>query len=145
MKKIAALPIFDRLVDDNLDEKFELEAKRFITFEELKESISADLTRLLNTKISEFWVEYSKSMMIPFSYGINATAPSMSETVFEIQDLESRISQIIKEYEPRLKNVRVEIVSYGVDPGRAGVQIDAEVADGDKRIPLSFPIVMETQ
>ena len=144
MKKIAALPIFDRLVDEDVEHSFELEAKRFVSLEELKISIANDLSRLLNTKISPFWVEYSKTMMMPFSYGVNATAPNRAETVFEIQDLEARISQVIAEYEPRLKNVRVQVVSYGADPCKAGVQVDGEVIDEGKRIPLSFPIVMET-
>ena len=144
MKKISVLPLFDRLVDENIDESFETVAKRFIELDELQESIEQDLTRLLNTKISPFWVDYSKTMKIPFSYGINSTAPSCAETVFEIKDLESRIRQVISEFEPRLTNVQVHIVSIGVDPGKAYLQIDACVADNNKRIPLSFPIVMET-
>lgn len=144
MKKIAALPIFDRLVDENIEESFEMEAKRYISLEELKESIAEDLSRLLNTRISPFWVDYSKKMMIPFSYGINSTAPSYAETVFEIQDLEGRIRRVISEFEPRLANVQVHVLSLGADPGKACVQIDADFSDGDKRIPLSFPIVMET-
>ena len=144
MKKVSALPIFDRLIDENIEEPFEIEAKHYITLDELQKSISQDLTRLLNTRISSFWIDYSKTMMIPFSYGINATAPSNAETVFEIKDLESRIRRVISEFEPRLANVQVHIISYGIDPGKAYVQIDANVTDGDKRIPLSFPIVMET-
>ncbi len=143
MRKVAVLPIFDRLVDDNPKESFEIEAKHYISIDELQESISNDLERLLNTKISSFWVDYSKTMMIPFSYGINSTAPSSAETVFEIQDLENRISRVIAEFEPRLTNVQVQVVSFGMDPGKAYLQIDADVAAGNKRVPLSFPIVME--
>ena len=145
MKKIAALPLFDRLVDLDPKESFEIEVKRYVSLEELKESISNDLTKLLNTRLSPFWVEYSKEMMIPYSYGINATAPSSVETVFEIQDLESRIRHVIAEFEPRLTNTSVHIISIGLDPGKTFVQIDADVFDGKKRVPLSFPIVMETQ
>ena len=144
MKKVSVLPLFDRLVDENVDASFEVEARRFISFDELKESITKDLTLLLNTKISPFWVEYSKTMKIPFSYGINSTAPSSAETVFEIQDLENRIKQVISNFEPRLKNVQVQILTMGVTPGKADVQIDADVAAGNLRVPLSFSIVMET-
>lgn len=145
LKKIAALPIFDRLVDENTKESFEIEVKRFVSLEELKQSISNDLTKLLNTRISPFWVEYSKKMMIPYSYGINSTAPSSVETVFEIQDLEHRIRHVITVFEPRLTNVSVHIISVGVNPGTASIQIDSDIFDGKKRVPLSFPIVMETQ
>ncbi len=144
MKKVSVLPLFDRLVDENPDASSEVEARRFISFDELKESITKDLTLLLNTKISPFWVEYSKTMKIPFSYGINSTAPSSAETVFEIQDLENRIKQVISNFEPRLKNVQVQILTMGVTPGKADVQIDADVAAGNLRVPLSFSIVMET-
>lgn len=144
MKKVSVLPLFDRLVDENPDASSEVSARRFISFDELKESITKDLTLLLNTKISPFWVEYSKTMKIPFSYGINSTAPSSAETVFEIQDLENRIKQVISNFEPRLKNVQVQILTMGVTPGKADVQIDADVAAGNLRVPLSFSIVMET-
>ena len=144
MKKVSVLPLFDRLIDENPDASFEVSARRFISFDELKESITKDLTLLLNTKISPFWVDYSKTMKIPFSYGINSTAPSSAETVFEIQDLENRIKQVISTFEPRLKNVQVQILTMGVTPGKADVQIDADVAAGSLRVPLSFSIVMET-
>lgn len=143
MKKVSVLPLFDRLIDENPDASFEVSARRFISFDELKESITKDLTLLLNTKISPFWVDYSKTMKIPFSYGINSTAPSSAETVFEIQDLENRIKQVISTFEPRLKNVQVQILTMGVTPEKADVQIDADVAAGSLRVPLSFSIVME--
>lgn len=144
MKKVSVLPLFDRLIDENPDASFEVSARRFISFDELKESITKDLTLLLNTKISPFWVDYSKTMKIPFSYGINSTAPSSAETVFEIQDLENRIKQVISTFEPRLKNVQVQILTMGVTPGKADVQIDADVVADNLRVPLSFSIVMET-
>ncbi len=143
MKKVSVLPLFDRLVDEDVDASSEVEARRFISLNELKESITKDLTLLLNTKISPFWVEYSKTMKIPFSYGINSTAPSSAETVFEIQDLENRIKRVISDFESRLKNVQVQILTMGVIPGKADVQIDADVAAGNLRVPLSFSIVME--
>ena len=145
MRKVAVLPIFDRLVDDNPEESFEIEAKHYISIDDLHESISKDLTLLLNTKISPFWVDFSKTMKIPFSYGVTCTAPSSAETVFEIQDLESRVKRVISEFESRLTNVQVHVVSYGVDPGKAYLQIDADVIEGNKRVPLSFPIVMDMQ
>ena len=144
MKKVSVLPLFDRLVDEDVDASSEIEARRFISLDELKESITKDLTFLLNTKISPFWVEYSKTMKIPFSYGINSTAPSSAETVFEIQDLEERIRQTIADFEPRLKNVQIQILTMGVTPGNADVLIDADVVAGNLRVPLSFSIVMET-
>jgi len=144
MKKVSVLPLFDRLVDEDVDASSEIEARRFISLDELKESITKDLTFLLNTKISPFWVEYSKTMKIPFSYGINSTAPSSAETVFEIQDLEERIRQTIADFEPRLKNVQIQILTMGVTPGNADVLIDADVIAGNLRVPLSFSIVMET-
>ena len=143
MKKVSVLPLFDRLVDEDADASTEVEARRFISFDELKESITKDLTLLLNTKISPFWVEYSKTMKIPFSYGINSTAPSSSETVFEIQELENRIRRVISNFEPRLKNIHIQILTMGVTPGKSDVQIDADVAAGNFRVPLTFSIVME--
>ena len=144
MKKVSVLPLFDRLVNEDMDAPSEVEARRFISFDELKESITKDLSLLLNTKISPFWLEYSKTMKIPFSYGINSTAPSSAETVFDIQDLENRIKRVIIDFEPRLMNVQVQVLALGATPGKADVQIDADVFASNKRVPLSFSIVMET-
>lgn len=141
MKHVATLPIFDRLIDENVEQSSEHNLKKYISLDELKESIMRDLSLLMNTRVSSFWMGFPSAL--PYSYGISITAPNYAETVFEIQALENRATKVITMFEPRLKNVKVHIINYGVDPGKAFMQIDADVMLDEKRIPLSFPIVME--
>ncbi|MBQ3564985.1 MAG: type VI secretion system baseplate subunit TssE [Alphaproteobacteria bacterium] len=143
MKHIGVTPLFDRLIDDDVESMSEKIDKKHVSLEGLKESIREDLTRLLNTKISPFWVEYTKHMAMPFSYGINLTAPSAAETVFEIQNLENLINQVIAKYEPRIQNARAHLIPTESNLSKAYIQIDADLIVGEKRTSLTFPIFVE--
>lgn len=143
MKNAGTLPIFDRLVDENIEESFEKVEKKYVSSDELKESIKKDLSLLLNTRVSPFWYSYAQGASMPYLYGANITAPNFAETVFEIQTLENRIKQVIERFEPRLKNIQVHFVSLGANPGSAFIQIDADVLINKQRTPLTFPIVVD--
>ena len=143
MKNVGILPIFDRLVDENLEEPFEKIAKKYVSENELKESIMNDLSLLLNTRVSPFWREYEDKISMPYIYGADITAPNSVETVFEIQALESKVKRVIDLFEPRLSNTQVHFTSLGANPGSACVQINADVLINQQRVPLTFPIVVD--
>ena len=145
MNKVAVLPLFDKLIDLNPEEKEEKSFDKNISLEDLQASIHQDLTFLLNTRFAPLWSEYSTSYVFPYAYGANLTAPAMAETVFEIQDLERKISAAIQQFEPRLKNTKVYIVNTGVDPSKVFVNIDADIFVDGKRTPLTFPVLMDVQ
>ena len=131
-------PLFDRLTDDDLEESFEPKIKSYISLQELQESIAEDLSRLLNTRVSDFWRDYDT----PYSYGINATCPTSVDNEFEIQELENRIDSVIKNFETRLKNVAAHVISRD-NVGNLHLIIDAQMVDHDHLTPLSFPVVIK--
>jgi type VI secretion system protein ImpF len=139
MANVAITSLFDKLIDENPEESFEKNPKRFFTIGELQDSILKDLTYLLNTRVSPFW----KQNRLPFSYGVNITAPMSVENVFEIQELESRIDEVIGQFEPRLINAKSTVVNMGNDPSAIFVTIDAMIHSENHRTPLSFPLVIE--
>ncbi|MDR1236011.1 MAG: type VI secretion system baseplate subunit TssE [Holosporaceae bacterium] len=143
MENVSFTPLFERLTDDKPEESFEKKPKRFSTFRELQESIITDLSRLLNTRVSPFWKKCAGKTAIPYSYGVNVTAPASAENVFEIQELESRIDGVIRQFEPRLINAKSRVVGVGSDPSNVFVNIDAVINVENRRAILSFPIVID--
>ncbi|MDR2781031.1 MAG: type VI secretion system baseplate subunit TssE [Holosporaceae bacterium] len=143
MEGAAIIPLFERLIDDNQDELFEKNTKRISTFREFQESILRDLSRLLNTRVSVSWKNYPSKITIPYSYGVNVTAPMSVENVFEIRELESRIDDVIRKFEPRLINAKSQVVGVGSGPSGVFVNIEAIVNIENRKTPLSFPIVID--
>ncbi|MDR1333611.1 MAG: type VI secretion system baseplate subunit TssE [Holosporaceae bacterium] len=144
MENVATVPLFERLIDDNPEEPFEKHPKRFLTFRELQESILRDLSCLLNTRASLFWKDCAGNAAIPYSYGVNVTAPTSAENVFEIQTLESRIDGVVRLFESRLTNAKSNVMGSGRDPSNVFVNIEATMNIEHRKMPLSFPIVIDT-
>jgi len=141
MSNVAFVPLFERLIDEDLDEVFEATPKRFSTPEELRSSIQKDLENLLNTRSASLWKKFDSSAL--YSYGVNITAPASAPNVFEIQKLESEIDDAIKQFEPRLIDAKSRLVCIEDDPSKVRVSIDAMVMLENRKTPLSFPIVID--
>jgi type VI secretion system protein ImpF len=144
MEVAASVPLFERLIDDNPEESFEKHSKRFLTFLELQESVLRDLSYLLNTRVSPFWKNYADNTATPYSYGVNVTAPTSAENVFEIQALESRVDEVVRLFEPRLVNAKSSVVGPGSDPSNVFVNVEATMDMEHRKMPLSFPVVIDT-
>lgn len=54
------------------------------------------------------------------------------------------MEEAIKIFEPRLLNIKVNIIRLNNNLGSLSATIDADVKLGKERIQLSFPIVVET-
>ncbi|MDR1375785.1 MAG: type VI secretion system baseplate subunit TssE [Holosporaceae bacterium] len=136
------IPLFEKLTDKDPETLFEKNSRRLLTLDELQNSIREDLMRLLNTRIAILWK--NRKDLSPFSYGINITAPTSAENVFETQELENNIDKIIKQFEPRLGNVKSKVVGVGNDPRSLFVSIDATVEFENQKAQLSFPVVIDS-
>jgi type VI secretion system lysozyme-like protein len=139
----ALKPLFEKLIDEDTDVTFEKNPKHFSSLAELQNSILEDLSRLLNTRLSVFWRDFSeKNYATPFSYGINITSEISSENSANMQQLETRIDKIIRQFEPRLIDAKSHFQGIGSDPSFISVKIDATVMFENKRAPLTFPVVI---
>ena len=145
MPKLSITPLFEKLLDEDTEIPFEKVPNAFMTFEELQKSIMDDVSRLLNTRISVFWKDYAqKNQMTPFSYGVDITAAISTENVVEMRELEVRIENALKTFEPRLIEPKVYVQGVGNDPSSLFINIDALVEMENRRVPLSFPVVLNT-
>ena len=143
MENVVTAPLFERLTDDNTEVAFEKNPKRYVKIAEQQELILKDLSRLLNTRVALFWQHYMSKMTVPYAYGVNATCTISAENIFEIQELEKRIDNVIKQFEPRLINAKTHVVSTGTDPSTLFMNIDAEIVIEGHKTPLTFPVVVD--
>ncbi|MDR2646288.1 MAG: type VI secretion system baseplate subunit TssE [Holosporaceae bacterium] len=142
MVNAAATTLFEKLIDENPEESYEKKFNGFSTVNHMQDSILKDLSYLLNTRVSSLWKRIGNK--VPYSYGVNITAPSSAENVFEIQELESKINDAIEQFEPRLINAKSQVINFGNDSSCIFVNIEAQVIFENRKVPLSFPIILDT-
>lgn len=142
MDYAAVAPIFDRLIDEDIDTPFDSQPKQFLSFEELQMSIIHDLSDLLNTRAALSWQMCVEKIAAPFAYGVNMKVPTSPESVSEIQELELNINRAIRDFEPRLIDAHAHVVAVGDPAGKLLITIDAIVAYKNHHSPLSFPIAI---
>lgn len=140
------VPLFEKLIDEDIEVPFEKNPKRTSSLAEFQEYIIDDLTKLLNTRVSVYWREFAeKNYVSPFAYGINITPDISTENVESLTELETRIRTVIEQFEPRLTNIEVHAQVSTNDPSYLFVNIDAIVLFEDRKAPLSFPVVIKHQ
>lgn len=144
MEDVTTTPLFERLTDEELDILFENNPKRFSSLSEKQSLILKDLSVLLNTRVALLWQNYVSKVPIPYAYGVNVTCTVSAENIFEIQQLEKRIDDVIKRFEPRLINAKSHVMGTGTDPSTLFVNIEAEVMIRGHKTPLTFPVVVES-
>lgn len=138
-------PLFERLTDEELDVPFEKTPKRFTSLSEKQSLILKDLSLLLNTRVAILWQNYLSRLPVPYSYGVNVTCTVSAENIFEIQQLEKRIDDAIRRFEPRLINAKSHVIGTGTDPSTLFINIEAEIMIHGHQTPLTFPVVVNSQ
>lgn len=145
MPKVSIAPLFERLTDENTEIPFEKVPKSFSSLEEMRASIIEDISRLLNTRISAFWRDYEqKNRITPFSYGVDISAALSTENTAEMRALEAHIEKALRTFEPRLIDPKVYVQGTENDPGSLFINIDASIIMENRRIPMSFPVILNT-
>lgn len=143
MKTSTAIPLFDRLVDDDVDVISEPIPYRFMNEQDCYDFIRQDLERLLNTRVAMIWRPNTHNSNVPFSYGVNATCTVSAENIFEIQELEKRIDDVIALFEPRLINAKSHVLKTGIEPSTLFISIDAQLDIEGKQKFVTFPVVVD--
>jgi type VI secretion system protein ImpF len=141
--KSSLLPsILDRLIEPRDDEPVDL-SSRGQSVRELEEAVRRDLQDLLNTRrtaIDGFPddAELSRSLLtfgLPELTSFNPTVPDQRRT---LQDI---IERTIRQFEPRLMDVRVTSISADAASGR-GLRMCVEAML--KVFPAPLPITFDT-
>lgn len=133
--------LFDRLVDEYPHRQREATPRRGLDADELYASIQRELVRVLTTRCPLSGDEALTRRRSVIDYGLPDLEEGGRATVKEDR---MRLARIIREtieaYEPRLKNVEVEVVTPLDGRGRLTVSVDAHLAMEHLREPLSFSI-----
>jgi type VI secretion system protein ImpF len=138
--------VLDRLIDEDPGSSKESFKQRYQIIRELKDSLKRDLEQLLNTRwrCRQWPPDLSELQVSLVNYGI----PDFTGVHFtskERQDeLKDVIETVIRNYEPRLSEVTVEIVADNDTENRScHFRIDALLMVDPAPEPISFDTKME--
>jgi len=136
--------LFDRLVDMHPHRQREATPLRGLDPDELYASIERELVRVLTTRCPLSGDEALTRQRTVIDYGLPDLEDGGRATVKEDRMRLARlIRETIEAYEPRLRNVEVEVNDPTGNSGGGGrlvVSVDAKLAMEHLREPLSFSI-----
>lgn len=148
--KGAPIPLFEKLIDEDLGVSEEIPVKRYYNRFELIQSIQDELSRILNTRAGVKKSDYdqlardSKNFALPQMYGLSDFSHYDATAKGSYPRIAKLCENAIRMYEPRLKNPVITIT--GFDPNKAKLMaiIDAELNVTDFQEEVTFPLEIET-
>lgn len=107
------LSVLDRLLDDDPESRVEAPQRQANTLRMLRDAVRRDLENLLNTRcrvnlLPEHFPELKDSLA---NYGLPDFTGASLKIANEPDRLGAVIEEVISTFEPRLKNVRVEMLN----------------------------------
>lgn len=114
--------------------------------EGLRESVSRELSRLLNTRCPLTAEELAGRPRTVLEYGLADWSPAHARDPAALSVLEAEARCAIEAYEPRLREVRVKAEPVTGRDREVRLTIDAVLAvEGGGREPVSFPMLVGRQ
>lgn len=103
--------VLDRLIDLDPDNRFETARDRAQLLRDLKKSVRRDLENLLNTRVSftDLPTDLPQLQTSLANYGIPDFGTMIVDSSNSIEGLRSRIEDVIRRYETRFQDVKVEL------------------------------------
>ena len=136
--------LFDRLVDiPDWDERER--PLRVLNSEQLKASVRRELERLLNTRCSIPLHQVSEEERSVVNYGIPDFSSLSPHNADDHTLIASIVGQTITAFEPRLRQVRVEVGPVSAAESALWLNISAELAVGMFAEPVSFPVILNSK
>lgn len=143
----ARVPLFDRLIDEDLETTKEVPPKRYYNRAELVQSIEREVARILNTRSTVKRDDYEDLSEDPLNYGLPEMFGLGDFSQFDgtkmsqwpkIADL---VEQAIMRYESRIKNVVATVTEFDKKTQSLQMSISAEFAVKEFQGELTFPTV----
>jgi len=133
--------ILDKLLDDEPARPLESARHRQVSFAEIRASVIRDIENLLNTRRSVLAVpdtlpQVTRSLHV---YGLRDFSNENPSSSIVIQKLRREVVQTLNLFEPRLKNVVVQIENRSGDRN-----LHFRIAGTLVITPLSEPVVFDT-
>ena len=139
----ARAGLFDRLVDHDPDTHTEKRPLRTMTKQELYASVHRELGRLLNSRCpftTEARQDRERSVI---DYGVPDFSFFTPQNVDDQKQLGVYIKETVEMYEPRLKEVRVQVEEYKKNRKALLIRIDGILTLESISEPVSFPVILE--
>ena len=137
--------LFDRLVDVPPDGNDRERGLRILNREQLKASVRRELERLLNTRCSIPLHQLGGEERSVVNYGIPDFSSLSPHNADDHALIASIVGQTIAAFEPRLRQVRVEVGSASAAESALWLNISAELAVGLFAEPVSFPVILNSK
>ena len=134
--------LFDRLCDDAPRTPDRPEARPYRTYDpvQLKASVRRELQRLLDTRAPRSLAQMAGRPRTVIDYGVPEVTPYMMNNAGESGALAKFLVESIAAFEPRLANVRVDLVRAQPSLQRLEVRVDADLVAGRFWEPVSFQL-----
>lgn len=138
-------PLFDRLVD--LEPGSRSEARPFRAFDKagLRESVRRELERLLNTRSSLPAERLAGRPLTVIDYGVPDFVDHTPKNPTDRARIAAVLERTIAAFEPRLREVKVEIGDLRGEDQALWVKVDAQLVCESVREPISFPAIIRRQ
>jgi type VI secretion system protein ImpF len=149
--------LFERLVDEEPDQKEEEQPFRVLSKKKLWESVYRELGRLLNTRCPTPLPLISEEERTVINYGIPDFTSLSPQSSVDRQLIAQIIGQTITAYEPRLRNVRVNVEDFDEHERTLQIAVNADLVtdtviemhsypeSSSSAEPVSFPIVLNNK
>ena len=143
-KEAGHRPLFDRLVDLEPGRLgVERPPQRTLDREGLRESVRRELERLLATRSTRRASEIEARPLTVIDYGIPDFIHLSPQNPEERQLLQQLIALPVAAFEPRLRNVTVEVTPREGERDSLRARIAAEMRIGDIWEPVIFPTLVQ--
>jgi type VI secretion system protein ImpF len=136
--------LFDRLVDVSDQHEGE-QPLRILNSKQLKASVRRELERLLNTRCSIPLHQISEEERSVVNYGIPDFSSLSPHNADDHALIAAIVGQTITAFEPRLRQVRVEVGPVFSAESALWLNINAELAIGMYSEPVSFPMTLNSK
>ncbi|HEU4714887.1 MAG TPA: type VI secretion system baseplate subunit TssE [Pyrinomonadaceae bacterium] len=136
--------LFDRLVDIGDGHEAE-QPLRILNQKQLKDSVRRELERLLNTRCSIPLHQIGDEERSVINYGIPDFSSLSPHNADDHALIASIVAQTITAFEPRLRQVRVEVGPVFSAESALWLNISAELVVGLYSEPVSFPVTLNNK
>jgi len=152
---LGAKPLlFDRLVDDQMNDPVDDPSQIYLSKSHVQQSIQTELHRLLNTRSSGIKAEevLSKKNLfermpygLPSFYGMPDFSAFDPANANDWENIQMMMQKTIERYEPRLKNIHVKILEYVAEEQKLYVQINATLNIKKMVEEVTFEVKVDAQ
>lgn len=138
--------LFDRLIDDDLNSSFETNQAGYLSVDEVKDSIATEISRLLNTrtgeKLDNLLGDEPPAFGIPSIYGLKDFGSYDAANTQDWGIIKNLILEAIAYFEPRLKDVDVEIINFDDQAQKLNIQIYGKLHLKKVEGEVTFPVAI---